>query len=653
MASFELIKDIDGKNFLSLENLKHDDRSLIGSKFDDFEILQKIGEGSFAKVYKVFSKQNNQIYAMKMINIKKLKEDNEKAYQLALNETKFLSEFSKMANQVNVVKYYNHFIEGDYLYIIIEYIENGDMENFIEAHKKVGMHIPEEKLWNIFLQCMKGLSFVHKMGVIHRDIRPVNILMDNNMTIKLADFGVSAVKFDQGNESSLYLNGEYNFWKADEELKYHGTLVGCRPYMAKELIEENEYDQKVDVYAMGVSFYEMCYHHVPKKIKKIKDTYGKYHNAFFRVQHPEDDNVHYSKELLNIINLMLEEDKDKRQTSKYFLEMIKKEFSEKYSNNTSIDAIIRCLYSYNDLTNYYLSLDNINKSMPITRAYIDCLNSFTSQHLKNWYNSINFFNELLCIENTKFDKGKEIEPKLVLAFLIHKLHNETNDVVAQKNKMNKYFMKSGEEKSKTSDTEMLIYFSNEFFTKFNSYISKKFFGLIKNVYICSACKLITFSFSSYLFFTFDLEKFKNQNMLVGQLNIEKCFFLQKNYNIINQKYCYKCLTQTNHSQFKNIYSLPDYMIISIQRGIDYSINYPIQYRDILELSNFFALRGRKYKFIGSINNNRNNGRYYSIFRFNNNYFKCEGLDIKNINPNEIFQDSKGELIILFYESINN
>ena len=68
------------------------------------------------------------------------------------------------------------------------------MKDFISAHRKSGIHIPEEVLWNIFLQCMKGLAYAHKMGVIHRDIKPGNILMDNNMTFKIGDFGVSAVK---------------------------------------------------------------------------------------------------------------------------------------------------------------------------------------------------------------------------------------------------------------------------------------------------------------------------------------------------------------------------------------------------------------------------------------------------------------------------
>ena len=330
---------------------------------------------------------------MKKLNIKELKEDNEKAYQLARHETQFLSELSKIANQVNVVKYYKDFVEGDFLYIIIEYIGNGDMESFIEAHKEIGMHIPEEDLWNIFLQCMKGLSFVHKMGVIHRDIKPANLLMDNNMTIKLGDFGVSALKIDEEKEPTQYINGEYNFFKAKDELKYHGTHVGTDDYMAREIIEKNEYDQKVDVFSMGVSFFEMCYYHVPIKMKRKRDSYGHYNIIFEKIVKPEDANVHYSKELLNIINLMLEEDKNKRQTSKFFLDMIQKEFSKKYSSNTSIDAIIRCLYSFKDLTSYYLNLGEPYKSKPITKAYIQCLNSFTSPTLKYWYDSIKFFRE--------------------------------------------------------------------------------------------------------------------------------------------------------------------------------------------------------------------------------------------------------------------
>ena len=132
------------------------------------------------------------------------------------------------------------------------------MKDFINAHRKSGTQIPEEGLWNIFLQCMKGLAYVHKMGVIHRDIKPGNILMDNNLTVKIGDFGVSAVKKNKDGENSdnpkvEYLNASY--------MQFGGTLVYTEGYKAKELEkkgkEKLEYDQKIDVYSMGVTFYEL------------------------------------------------------------------------------------------------------------------------------------------------------------------------------------------------------------------------------------------------------------------------------------------------------------------------------------------------------------------------------------------------------------
>ncbi len=648
MSFFDVIRDIDGKTFLALENKVHEEPNRIGSRFDDFEILQKLGEGAFGKVFKVCSKLNNKIYAMKQLNIRELRDENPKAYQLTLNETAFLSELTNSSNQTNIIKYYKHFVEGDYLYIIIEFIENGDMEGFIEAHQKIGQHIPEEELWNIFLQCMKGLAYVHKMGVIHRDIKPANLLMDNNMTIKLGDFGVSAVKIND--ESTQYTNANYNFNKAADEMQYHGTVVGTRPYMAKELIEQNEYDQKVDVYAMGVSFFQMCYYHVPKTVKRQRDAHGNYEYVFVKVEEPGDADVHYSKELLDIINLMLEEDKNKRQTSQYFLELIKKEFSKKYTSNTSIDAIMRCLYSFKDLTKYYLSLKNQLK--PVTKAYVACLNSFTKATLKDWFDSIKYFRELLSTQNTKFDKAKEIDPKSVFAFLIHKLHNELNDVVSQNNKMNQYFMNSGEEKAITSPSEMLISFGNEFLSKFNSFVSHKFLGLMKITEICSMCNLMTYSFNSYFLVPFDLEKLRNQNMLAGPINLEQSFFIQNNSIKMNEKYCIKCLTQTNHNRYKQFYSVPDFLVISVQRGIDYSCKFPVLFNEFMDLSNCVESGGKRFKFVGCVNRNYVNEKYYSVFSFNNAYFKCEGLDIKKvINPSEVFGDSKGELIMIFYEAI--
>ena len=154
MTNFDTIKDTNGKEYLMFDTSKLYDDNQLGNKFDDFEILKKLGEGAFGKVFKVKSKINNKVYAMKQLNVRELKIDNEKAYQLSINETSFLQGLS----HPHIIKYYKNFTEGDYLYIIIEFVANGDIEGFIEAHKKFSKHIPEEELWNIFLQCMGALS---------------------------------------------------------------------------------------------------------------------------------------------------------------------------------------------------------------------------------------------------------------------------------------------------------------------------------------------------------------------------------------------------------------------------------------------------------------------------------------------------------------
>ena len=70
------------------------------------------------------------------------------------------------------------------------------------------------------------------------------------------------------------------------------------------------------------------------------------------------------------------------------------------------------------------------------------------------------------------------------------------------------------------------------------------------------------------------------------------------------------------------------------------------------LSNYIESGGKRFRLVGCINRNHATEKFYSIVKFNNNYFKCEGIDIKTINPINVFNDQKGEIIMAFYEAIN-
>ena len=647
----DLIKDLDGETHMIFStHLENNDNDIeqIGNKFDDFEILAKLGEGSYGSVFKVRSKINKNIYALKKANLKKLKDICQKAYDSTIHEAIFLSHLS----HPNVVKYYRSFKEGDFLYMIIEFIENGDIDGFINSHRKFKKYISEEILWSIFLQSMKGLAYIHKQGVIHRDIKPGNLLMNNNMNIKLGDFGVSAVKPNNEDESTQYLNAEYNFFKNADFLRYNKTFIGTKKYMADEILKDNDYDQKVDVYSMGATFFEMCYLHSYKTFEIVMDEYGNTNRELVPWIKPEDEKVPYSKELLRIISLMIEPDKEKRKSSEYFLKMIQDEFSKKYVKNTSIDSIIRCFYTFDDIRNYYLNLtekDVINK--PVTRAFITCLKSFTQTGLQSWFDSIKNLREIICTENTELEKSNEIEARTVLKFLLTQLHKETSVSLIEKNDDNKYYIISGEEEAPTSEIDMSINFLKKYMTELNSYISHKLFGIKEISKICNECKIKTFSFSSFFFLTFSLNKI-SMNVTIKKLNITNLFNFYNTKKKQKKFYCIKCLKFSDHNYYEEFYTLPDFIIISIKRGVTNTVKVPLIIEEILDLTKVVKINGKKYKLVGFINKEENDEKFKSQIIYNNSWYTIDKNNITKINTQDFLENSKEEVIMLFYQIIN-
>ena len=254
----------------------------VGSKAEDFEVLQVIGGGGFSQVLKVRSKKNLGIFAMKQVNRTKITEEYEQKYYE--NEINIL----KGLKHKNICKCYNVFPDGDYQYFIMDYMGNGDLDNYYKAMKSLNININEEKLWDIYFQCMEGLKFIHDSGLIHRDIKPPNLFVDDQFQVKIGDFNVS-VALDE--------NSAKNFVSNQEEITNmmsNQTQVGTGGYKAPE-ISCGDYDQRVDIYSMGVTFFELAYFDRPRSNREKYYKLGK-----------------YSKELNNLLEKMMEKVKNKR-----------------------------------------------------------------------------------------------------------------------------------------------------------------------------------------------------------------------------------------------------------------------------------------------------------------------------------------------------
>ncbi|MCL2322038.1 MAG: Stk1 family PASTA domain-containing Ser/Thr kinase [Oscillospiraceae bacterium] len=205
--------------------------ALLGNRY---ELLEKIGEGGMADVYKAKCHILNRFVAIKILK----NEFNE--------DSTFIEKFRREAfsaaslTHPNIVQIYDVGRDNNLNYIVFEYIDGYTLKYLIRKYGK----LDNQAIVNYSIQICKALMCAHKNGIIHRDIKPHNILVTNEGTLKVTDFGIA-----KASTSSTVTSGE--------------KILGTPYYISPEQARGDSVDTRTDLYSFGIVMYEMCTGIVP------------------------------------------------------------------------------------------------------------------------------------------------------------------------------------------------------------------------------------------------------------------------------------------------------------------------------------------------------------------------------------------------------
>ena len=291
----------------------------------EYVIQEKIGTGCYGVVYKAYKLYEPTIYVLKQIPLIGLTQ--EQIYQV-LTEAKILS----LIKSNYVVKYYDSFLFNRSLNIVMEYCDNGDLCKYICECKKTGIPLPEELIWKIFIQIAIGLSSIHKINILHRDLKTLNIFLKKGMEIRIGDLGVA---------------------KELDQLKLANSIIGTPYYLSPEMCEEKPYNEKSDVWALGCILYELCTYEHPFNASNQGALFIK-----IIKENPKPILNCYSKDLQYLINCILEKNTNIRPTCKEILGMPSViSWAKKF--NLYKDIITECYeFEYYDPSNLYQKILN-------------------------------------------------------------------------------------------------------------------------------------------------------------------------------------------------------------------------------------------------------------------------------------------------------
>jgi len=285
---------------------------MIGREILNYRIENVIGEGGMGTVYKAaHTKIPNRIAAIKVLKSNFLQNENLKK--------RFRREMEIMAgmSHENIIKL-EQFDEDDIgMYLIMEFFNGTEIDDYLK--NKIGV-FPEEKAIPLMIQILKAFAFAHNQGIVHRDIKPANILINaDGNKVKILDFGIAKMKDDLSMETKS------------------GAQIGTVFYMSPEQVHGKELDARSDIYALGVTFYQML-----TGINPYHDLNTEYeiYNKITKEDLPDPRDIYpgVSEQMVNILRKALAKDPNNRfQSCEDFIAALQGEIEVKPIQRTGIE----------------------------------------------------------------------------------------------------------------------------------------------------------------------------------------------------------------------------------------------------------------------------------------------------------------------------